>query len=373
MTVDAYAIGGGVLAAVAGWGGGLGLLSVVSRLVDPAPARRVVAARWAPVLAAALAAMLWWWEVPCRGLTAADVESQDAAVAAARVVFHGGLLLLLAAASWVDFRHRVIPDAITVPGLLIGLGAATALPQVLLPVAREVPRSFAPPLRLPDVLGACGPLHGEWPARLGPAPVLTGLAAAAAVFLVWWLVGTDPEGPGGEGRAWPSRLLTPRALVAVVGAVIIGVAWLVGGDHWRAVVSALAGLAVAGGLIWLTRAGASRALGREAMGFGDVTLMAMVGAWLGWQPCVIACFLAVFIGLAHGVVQLAVHGEAELPFGPSLCLGAAATVVAWRPLWARTEPFFREPFELAAVVVVVIALTAVTLWIWHRLRPISAG
>jgi prepilin signal peptidase PulO-like enzyme (type II secretory pathway) len=125
-------------------------------------------------------------------------------------------------------------------------------------------------------------------------------------------------------------------------------------------------------MVWLTRFGASRALGREAMGLGDVTLMAMIGAWLGWQACVLACFLAVFIGLAHGIAQLVLHSEAELPFGPSLCLGTATVVVGWRPLWRRCEPFFEHPLEMAAVVAAVIALTAVTLWAWHRLRPISA-
>ena len=109
------------------------------------------------------------------------------------------------------------------------------------------------------------------------------------------------------------------------------------------------------------------------MGLGDVTLMAMVGAWLGWQPCLLACFLAVFIGLVHGVTQLVVRSETELPFGPSLCLAAAAVVVWWRPLWQQTEVFFERPEELALVVGAVIVLTAVTLWIWHRIRPISAA
>ena len=87
----------------------------------------------------------------------------------------------------------------------------------------------------------------------------------------------------------------------------------------------------------LTRAGASLALGREAMGLGDVTLMAMIGAWLGWQACVLACFLAVFIGLAHGVTQLVLHRDAELPFGPSLCLGTAVVVVGLVLMFRRNR------------------------------------
>ena len=41
-----------------------------------------------------------------------------------------------------------------------------------------------------------------------------------------------------------------------------------------------------GGLIvWGGRIVATHALKMEAMGFGDVTLVAMIGAYLGWQPC----------------------------------------------------------------------------------------
>jgi leader peptidase (prepilin peptidase)/N-methyltransferase len=125
-------------------------------------------------------------------------------------------------------------------------------------------------------------------------------------------------------------------------------------------------------MIWAVRAGASRALGREAMGFGDVTLMAMAGAWLGWQACLLACVLAVFIGLGHGLMQLVRHAESELPFGPSLCLGLAVVVVAWRPLWATAAPQFERPVELAAVVVLVIAMTAITLAVWAQMRGTAA-
>jgi prepilin signal peptidase PulO-like enzyme (type II secretory pathway) len=145
-------------------------------------------------------------------------------------------------------------------------------------------------------------------------------------------------------------------------------AWLMGGDHWHGLVTALTGLAVAAGMIWTTRTGASWALGREAMGFGDVTLMAMVGSWIGWQACLLVCVLGVFIGLVHGVGQLLRHSESELPFGPSLCLATVIVIVGWRPLWAAAGPQFGRPLELATVVALVIGLTAVTLWAWQRLR-----
>lgn len=369
---DSISLVGSLLAVAAGLAGGRLLVTGVGRLIEPGIAAGSRAMLWTPVIAAAAALALWWWEVLCRGLVPDGVDVPFAPLAT-RCGLHGILFLLLAAATWIDLRHRVIPDAITVPGVLAGLAAMAAVPDGLLPVVREVPRSFALPLREADVLGFAGPLRGAWPSWLEPAPDVVGLAVAAVVFVVWWLVGTEPGYAGEKSEPWWRRLLEPRPLVAIAGAGIVVAAWLAGGLHWRGLGSALGGLAVAAGMVWLTRAGASRALGREAMGLGDVTLMAMVGAWLGWQPCVLACFLAVFIGLAHGIAQLVLHSEAELPFGPSLCLGAAVVVVGWRPIWGRCEPFFERPLEMAAVVAAVISLTAVTLWAWHRLRPISGG
>jgi len=371
-TPDLVALLGSLVALAAGLLGGRLLVAGAGRLVDPNGGVGPRVGLWTPVVAAAVALALWWWEVVWQA-NAPDGVAGSLAVLMPRVVLHGTLFLLLAAATWVDLRHRVIPDAITIPGVLAGLAAAAAWPDGLLPVVREVPRSFALPLRETDVLGFAGPLRGPWPAWLESAPDVVGLAVAAVVFAVWWLVGTESSLAEERAAAWWRRLATPRSFVAVAGAVILGGAWLVGGLHWRGLGSALGGLAVAAGMVWLTRAGASRALGREAMGLGDVTLMAMIGAWLGWQACVLACFLAVFIGLAHGIAQLVLHREAELPFGPSLCLGTAAVVVGWRPVWGRCEPFFERPLEMAAVVAAVIVLTAVTLWIWHRLRPISGG
>jgi leader peptidase (prepilin peptidase) / N-methyltransferase len=281
------------------------------------------------------------------------------------------LFTLLAAAAWVDLRDRVIPDSITVPGVLGGLAWNAAFPATLLPVVHAEQRSFAPPTLLPDVLGAFGPLH-----HVGLPVWMTGtagLVVAASLFTAWWWFGLPPAGPidRHEPEHPDAHIGRLRLPIAGAGATGLLAAWLVGGDHWAGLITALVGLAVAGGMIWATRAGASSALGREAMGFGDVTLMAMAGAWLGWQACLLACVLGVFIGLVHGMLQLVRHSESELPFGPSLCLGLATVVLSWRPLWATAGPQFERPLELAIVVTLVIVMTAATLWAWSRLRSRS--
>ena len=317
------------------------------------------------VVAAGATAALWWWEVHCRGQLGATGAGGADATLAWRWAGHVVLFGLLAAATWIDLRDRVIPDAITVPGVLLGLGWAAAAPGTLLPITRDVPRSFAAPLVVDDVLGLAGPLHEPVP------PWLTGwggLAAVLAVFVAWWWTCTapflwagDPPRPRGGWRE-------PRAWILVLGLAGLSAAWAGGVDRRLAVLSAAAGLAVGAGLVWLTRIGASRALGREALGFGDVTLMAMVGAWLGWQAAVLVCCLGVAIGLAHGLVQFVAHRDNELPFGPSLCLGAVSLVACWRPLWAAAGPHFDRPLELAVVVAAVILLTAASLAAWRRVR-----
>ncbi len=60
--------------------------------------------------------------------------------------------------------------------------------------------------------------------------------------------------------------------------------------------TALLGLVGSGGIVWAVRLIGTAALRREAMGFGDVTLMMMVGTFLGWQACLIAFFISPFAG-----------------------------------------------------------------------------
>lgn len=317
-------------------------------------------------IAAVGSAGLWWWEVIALGQvsegSSSGVPPAGHADLMLRYVAHLVLFWLLAAATWIDFRQRVIPDWITLPGALAGLMAAWAWPGLLLPVGVEVPRSFAAPAIQADVLGWYGGLHAATGGAFTAAPHVAGLGLAAAIFVAWWVVCTESQE---DGRA---RWLTPRNAILVFGLIALSVAWWFGTDRFDALQTALVGLAVSGGLVWATRAGASYALGKEAMGLGDVTLMAMVGAWVGWQACVLTFFLATFIGLGHGLVQFFRHRDNELPFGPSLCLAAALVVVAWRPIWRVTASYFEQPGQLTLVVAAVVVLTAVTLSGWRFLR-----
>jgi leader peptidase (prepilin peptidase)/N-methyltransferase len=66
---------------------------------------------------------------------------------------------------------------------------------------------------------------------------------------------------------------------------------------------------------------------QEALGFGDVKLMAMVGAFFGWKVVVVSFFLAPFVGLLYGIPLLMTKGEHIMPYGPFLSLAAGVTIV----------------------------------------------
>ncbi|MFM7108540.1 MAG: prepilin peptidase [Planctomycetaceae bacterium] len=360
--LPAAACGGAAVGWMAAW--------AVGRVTDPLAGGRRPGRAALVVGLAAGAAALWWWEVVARGTLPAAAAAATVEALAWRWAGHVILLGFLAAAAWIDLRERVIPDAITLPGVLAGLAWSGLVPRSLPPVARAIPRSFAAPLFEPDVLGVGGPLgDAGLPAWLGSAPAAAGLAAGLSLFVGWWLSCTAPAERGPSGR----RPFDPRLPALAAGLAVVGAAWWRGGDQWSAALSSLVGTAVGVAVVWSTRLAASRALGREAVGFGDVTLVAVIGAWLGWQGALLACCLGVLVGLVHGVVRFVLARDNELPFGPGLCVGAALVIVLWRPLWDRFGPAFARPLEIAAVAGLVIALTALVLAAWWRLRRGSAA
>jgi len=64
----------------------------------------------------------------------------------------------------------------------------------------------------------------------------------------------------------------------------------------------------------------------ESMGGGDVKLLAMIGAFLGWQKAVITFFIAPFFALIIGVINLVTKKEHTIPFGPFLSLAAIVSI-----------------------------------------------
>ena len=92
---------------------------------------------------------------------------------------------------------------------------------------------------------------------------------------------------------------------------------------WAAVVGALAGA----GVVWGIGAVGSWFFKREAMGFGDVKLMAMVGTFIGWQKVLLVNFiLGPVLGATVGMVLKVRYGRDVIPYGPFLGLGTMIAV-----------------------------------------------
>lgn len=74
-----------------------------------------------------------------------------------------------------------------------------------------------------------------------------------------------------------------------------------------------------------------------AMGFGDVKLMAAIGAFLGWQAVLVALVVSVFAGAIIGLVMLAMKKGNKIPFGPYLAIGAVVALFWGEPIiqWYR--------------------------------------
>lgn len=81
---------------------------------------------------------------------------------------------------------------------------------------------------------------------------------------------------------------------------------------------------------------ASAVVPREAMGFGDVKFIAMIGAFLGWQAVIFTIFAASIAGAIIGLLQKWVAKEEwsrPLPFGPYLALGAFVWLFTGPAIW----------------------------------------
>jgi len=157
-------------------------------------------------------------------------------------------------------------------------------------------------------------------------------AATAALFVVQALMEPVP------GVALASRLVFTALLVALAvtdletfrlpnaltfGGLAIGLAlsWFTP----PGITDALLGAALGAGVLLAIRWGWLRATGTDAMGLGDVKMLAMIGAFLGWQQIFLVLLLSTFAGALIGIaVTMAGRGSmrTKLPFGVFLAIAA---------------------------------------------------
>jgi leader peptidase (prepilin peptidase)/N-methyltransferase len=167
----------------------------------------------------------------------------------------------------------------------------------------------------------------------------------------------------------PDQITVPGALVGLLGATISGQlqiihlwvdwnqeipgiagpylpGWLDPHRHLHGLAWSVAGGLCGAGLTWLVRFCSSRILGREALGLGDVTLMGMIGTFLGWQPTVFVFLAAPLCGLALLIPVKVLWRRSHVPYGPFLAAGTIVVLVAWKWLWLSSRLVFGDARSL---------------------------
>lgn len=109
--------------------------------------------------------------------------------------------------------------------------------------------------------------------------------------------------------------------------------WIKQHPHWHGFAWSVCGATVGAGITWLARTISSFVIGQEAMGLGDVTLMAMIGSFLGWQPMLLVFFLAPFCGLLVGLSAKLFFNRSFVPYGPYLALATLVVLLFWKWIW----------------------------------------
>jgi leader peptidase (prepilin peptidase)/N-methyltransferase len=128
--------------------------------------------------------------------------------------------------------------------------------------------------------------------------------------------------------------LVARALVPnLYGLGFLADGALAGWPAWAvSLVGAMSGALIGGGSLWLVGWLWKRLRGVEAMGLGDVKMMLMVGAFLGWPLTILTIFLGVLTGSIIGIALMLRRGQRDmqmlLPFGIFLGIGAIIALLA---------------------------------------------
>lgn len=225
----------------------------------------------------------------------------------ARYALHMAMICGLIAATFIDFEFRIIPDGCTVPVMIAAVCTAGAIGQVHI-----VPLWFQDA----SVVNVFRPAMPGW---LQP------------LIFYWDCV--------------PFAAEYPRV---------------------HALLVSLVGLIVGGGVVWVVRIIGSHVLRQEAMGFGDVVLMAMVGSVLGWQPALAAFFLAPLLAVSAAVVSWLTGRGNVIPYGPWLSLASVLLLLTWPHSW----PLARRVFDMGPLMVPIAVFLAASLFVSLQLVQI---
>lgn len=183
------------------------------------------------------------------------------------------------------------------------------------------------------------------------SPVYPAIELAAAVVAVVWYAEFGPT------VLFVSRLVFAFALLVLfvidlrqrilpniitVPGVLVGFAFsLLGPPGW---VDSLVGVLAGGGALFLLAEAYYRIRHEEGMGMGDVKMLAMIGAFLGWKLMLLTLMLSSLVGALAGLLMIVARkGDLKyaLPFGTFLALAALVASVVGEPIVDWYLSFYR--------------------------------
>lgn len=263
----------------------------------------------------------------------------------------------LLAATIVDARHYIIPGEIT--WTIAGAGFLAAIGQPFMPTsgrARMLPTPYeliAPTTIGVAIGGAIGLVISTVLLRLGVIPL------SYADYEKYVKPDDDLSSyPFARRETWKELLfLAPTIVGAMVGGLVGGLVSgglgepHVGGAHLtvlNSLATAIFGFLIGGAILWTVRVLGTLGFGKEAMGLGDVHLLAAVGAVLGWKAATWTFVIALPVAIGYTIIALCLRPIVrlpvrELPLGPHLAVAAVIALLATP--WLRTlDPMLSQGF-----------------------------
>jgi leader peptidase (prepilin peptidase)/N-methyltransferase len=120
-----------------------------------------------------------------------------------------------------------------------------------------------------------------------------------------------------------------------------GNVFLTGPEHL--VFGRLLAICAAAAIPWIVRALYKALRHREGLGLGDVKLMAMIAAFLGFAPAMLAFFVGVILAAIYGITLLArrrATSSSQIPLGTFLCIGGLLAALFAEPMLTWYRGFF---------------------------------
>jgi leader peptidase (prepilin peptidase) / N-methyltransferase len=175
------------------------------------------------------------------------------------------------------------------------------------------------------------------------------LTTGVAFAVIAWLTQPGPElvarlifvsmlivlfGIDLEHQLLPNVITLPGIAIGLIFSLVAPPGWQ----------SALIGAALGAGVLSAIAAVYYMVRREEGLGMGDVKMLAMIGAFLGWQAVLVTLVLSSFAGALVGIGLMAFQRgslKLALPFGTFLALGAVAAMLVGEPLVAWYAGFYQ--------------------------------